>query len=83
MTEQKTKNQQLIKVTPVEETPFAYLEDEKHGNRIIIGNQIASEKTFKNFEEAKNYINEKPWELFTVLAGITAEKAIETKIINK
>lgn len=71
-------------VIDVEETPFHIIEedwgDEKPKTyKIVIGNVIASEKTFQNQNEAEKYIYSKPWKLMYTTIGILTQKFIEAK----
>ena len=47
----------------IDDTPFAAVKQEGVW-KIIIGNMIASPHEFASKEAAKNYVKEKPWELF-------------------
>lgn len=51
-----------------DECPFGIGTNEKYEYVIKLGNQLASEKTFKSPEEARAYIDTKPWELIGILA---------------
>lgn len=46
----------------IEYTPFATVK-QKDGWKIVIGNMIASPLSFESKEEAKEYVEEKHWEL--------------------
>lgn len=50
------------------ECPFGIGTNEKYEYIIKLGNQLASNKTFKSPEEARAYIDTKPWELIGILA---------------
>lgn len=50
------------------ECPFGIGTNEKYEYVIKLGNQLASGKTFKSPEEARAYIDTKPWELIGILA---------------
>ena len=69
-----------------EECPFGIGTNEKYEYIIKLGNQLASTKTFKSPEEAREYIDSKPWELIGILAtgmayafNIEMEKQKKTK----
>lgn len=51
----------------IEDTPFAAVRY-KETWRIVIGNMIASPHEFESKEAAKDYAEEKPWELFWTMA---------------
>ena len=51
-----------------DECPFGIGTNEKYEYIIKLGNQLASGKTFKSPEEARAYIDTKPWELIGILA---------------
>lgn len=61
------KNQNEIKMHDVPNTPFTIVE-QNFECKIVIGNDLASVKKFKNTKDAKRYIYSKPWELIGVLA---------------
>lgn len=46
----------------IERTPFATVK-QKDGWKIVIGNMIASPLVFESKEKAREYVNEKHWEL--------------------
>ena len=48
-------------------TPFSIVGSEGKF-LIVIGNTIASKKTFKTYSKARDYIITKPWELITSIA---------------
>ena len=50
--------------------------------RIAIGRSIVSKMTFKTLKEAKNYIDQKPWELLINVICLVEEKAQEAKNSN-
>lgn len=59
-------------------TPFSIIEnDNKTEYRIVIGNSLASEKTFESENAAKKYINSKPYELIGSLAVVLIQKIKE------
>lgn len=61
----------------VEDTPFNLIIEEKSDEKqiqIVLGNQIASPKKFKNTDEAKKYIYSKPYQLMYVMIGVLCEK---------
>ena len=45
------------------ENPFSIGTNENNETVIRLGGQLASKKTFDNVEEAKKYIESKPWDL--------------------
>lgn len=67
-----------VKYTPIQKTPFTLMGN-KDGVKILIGNQVCSKINFKNEEEAIHYINNKPYDLISVMAMILAEKIYEIK----
>lgn len=74
----------MRKIIDVEETPFHIIEEDwgeekPKTYKIVIGNVIASEKTFKNQNEAEKYIYSKPWKLMYATIGILTQKFIEAK----
>lgn len=56
----------------IEETPFTGVKGNK-GWIIVMGNQMASGKTFDNLNDMKAYIDEKPWELIVNACAIFNE----------
>lgn len=70
---------QSIKATQIHEvngTPFNVIEvnnADKHEEvttcRIVIGNQVISEREFASVEDARAFIAEKPWELIFSLSA--------------
>lgn len=72
------------RIIDVEETPFHIIEEDwgeekPKTYKIVIGNVIASEKTFENQTEAEKYIYSKPWKLMYATIGILTQKFIEAK----
>ena len=63
------------------EDPFSIGTNEKNETVIRLGGQLASKRTFNNVEEAKQYIESKPWELLAILSIAMAEATFRT--INK
>lgn len=49
------------------ESPFSIGTNENNETVIRLGGQLASKKTFDNIEEAKQYIESKPWDLLAIL----------------
>lgn len=59
----------------ISDTPFTAIQKEKDDEWIItIGNQIATDKVFKSYEECKKYVNKKPWDLIGTLAAVFAKE---------
>lgn len=48
--------------------PFSIGTNENNETVIRLGGQLASKKTFDNIEEAKQYIESKPWDLLAILS---------------
>lgn len=55
------------------ENPFSIGTNENNETVIRLGGHLASKKTFDNVEEAKKYIESKPWDLLAVLSIAMAE----------
>lgn len=55
------------------ENPFSIGTNENYETVIRLGGQLASKKTFDNIEEAKKYIESKPWDLLAILSIAIAE----------
>lgn len=55
------------------EDPFSIGTNEKNETVIRLGGQLASKRTFDNVEEAKKYIESKPWDLLAILSIAMAE----------
>lgn len=55
------------------ENPFSIGTNEKNETVIRLGGQLASKRTFDNIEEAKQYIESKPWDLLAILSIAMAE----------
>ena len=55
------------------ENPFSIGTNENNETVIRLGGQLASKKTFDNIEEAKQYIESKPWDLLAILSIAMAE----------
>lgn len=70
------ENNEIREFIPVEETPFNIVKEDGKC-KIIMGNYLVSTKEFKTIEEAKKYINKKPYELLMPAFGILAEKVYE------
>lgn len=55
------------------ENPFSIGTNENNETVIKLGGQLASKRTFDNIEEAKQYIESKPWDLLAILSIAMAE----------
>ena len=65
----------------VEDTVFSIIESNINKEcKIAIANNIISRKTFKNEEEARKYINKKPWELIENMIALYVDYAIVNKL---
>ena len=60
------------------ESPFSIGTNENNETIIRLGGHLASKRTFKNVEEAKQYIESKPWELLAILSVAVAKTTYET-----
>lgn len=60
------------------EDPFSIGTNENNETVIRLGGQLACRKTFENVEEAKNYIESKPWDLIAILSIAMAEATFRT-----
>lgn len=47
----------------IENTPFIVVWNEHQEYKIVMGNDIITNKVFKNLKDAIYFINKKPWEL--------------------
>lgn len=56
-----------------QESPFSIGTNENNETVIKLGGQLASKRTFDNIEEAKQYIESKPWDLLAILSIAMAE----------
>lgn len=63
------KNEELLKITEVDNTPFTLIETNGRVN-IVMKNQIVEENTFDSVEDAKKYIESKPWKLILIAAHL-------------
>ena len=50
------------------ENPFPIGTNENNETVIRLGGQLASRRTFNNIEEAKKYIESKPWDLLAIIS---------------
>lgn len=55
------------------ENPFSIGTNENNETVIRLGGQLASKRIFDNIEEAKQYIESKPWDLLAILSIAMAE----------
>ena len=55
------------------ESPFSIGTNENNETVIRLGGQLASKRIFDNIEEAKQYIESKPWDLLAILSIAMAE----------
>ena len=60
------------------ESPFSIGTNEKNETIIRLGGQLASKRTFNNVEEAREYIESKPWDLLAILSIAMAETTFRT-----
>lgn len=81
MTEEK--KEKLFEIIEVENTPFNILS--RNGKfQIILRNQIVSGTDFLNEEDARNYIESKPWELIMIASHLYSEgiELMKEEILN-
>lgn len=69
----------MSKYEILDNAPFVLVEG-ADGWFIVMGEHILSEKRFETKEQAKNYVNSKPWEL--IFVGASAYNKIVAKIEN-
>lgn len=69
---------ELFKVEEVKDTPFSLISDNK-GVKVIMKNQIVTDKVFETTAEAKKWIAKKPWELILIAGFIYNETVTEYK----
>lgn len=60
------------------ENPFSIGTNENNETVIRLGGQLASKRVFDNIEEAKQYIESKPWDLLAILSIAMAEATFRT-----
>lgn len=60
------------------ENPFSIGTNENNEIIIKLGGQLASKRTFDTVEEAKQYIESKPWDLLAILCIAMAETTLRT-----
>lgn len=72
------EERQEVMIEYVDETPF-YIIGEEEEFVICSGNMRMSRKTFETEKEAREYVEEKPWELIGNLAFLNYLKANEIK----
>lgn len=60
------------------ENPFSIGTNENNEIIIRLGGQLASKRTFDNVEEAKRYIESKPWDLLAILCIAMSETTFRT-----
>lgn len=60
------------------ENPFSIGTNENNEIIIRLGGQLASKRTFDTVEEAKQYIESKPWDLLAILCIAMAETTFRT-----
>lgn len=75
------KSEKIIKknITTYGETPFRIYGDKKNGYLILVGDCIASPKTFATKKEAIEEIEKKNWDLLSTTILILLEKYLEMK----
>lgn len=62
----ENNSQSLIEYKKIDGTPFTMMIEEEKIT-LLLGNQICTEKPFKNEKECKTYVNKKPYELLILL----------------
>lgn len=65
------------------ENPFSIGTNENNETVIRLGGQLASKRTFDNIEEAKQYIESKPWDLLAILSIAMADATFKTLYESK
>lgn len=60
------------------EHPFSIGTNKDNKTIIRLGGQLACNRTFDNIEEAKQYIESKPWDLLAILSIAMAETTFRT-----
>lgn len=88
--EQKEFREKVLKLQEeIKESQFEWdnvfriqtLNEEQTESVIMIGNKLASKELFENKNQAKKYIEKKPWELIAALACSITENTV--KNLNK
>ena len=79
----KVKNVQENKPLQIVQHELFNIIKGPQGYFLAVQNKIVSSKTFKSVEEAKKYINSKPWELLVNVSCICFDIMNENKEQNK
>ena len=67
MTPEKALNPKtLFEVKEVKDTLFTLVKKENEPVMIVIGDTVATAKTFESYEDAEEYINSKPYDLINI-----------------
>lgn len=56
---------------------------DKDGVKITLGNYLITRKVFKSFQQAEDYLNQKPYEILINVACLMAEKTCNELLKNE
>lgn len=74
---QSTSNENMLKYVTIEGSPFTAIQLQNERWALVMGDQLVSDQTFENVDEATKFVESKPWSL------IMTASYIYTDFINK
>lgn len=74
---QSTSNENILRYVTIEGSPFTAIKLENERWGLVMGDQLVSDQTFNDVDEAKEFVDSKPWSLMITAAYIY------TDFINK
>ena len=68
--EQSTSNENMLKYVTIEGSPFTAIQLQNERWALVMGDQLVSDQTFENVDEATKFVESKPWSLIMTASYI-------------
>jgi ElaB/YqjD/DUF883 family membrane-anchored ribosome-binding protein len=68
--EQSTSNENMLKYVTIKNSPFTAIQLENERWALVMGDQLVTDQTFENVDEATQFVESKPWSLIMTAAYI-------------
>ena len=70
---QSTSNENMLRYVTIEGSPFTAIQLQNDRWAIVMGDQLVSDQTFKDVDEASKFVESKPWSLILTASFIYAD----------
>jgi hypothetical protein len=68
--EQSTSNENMLKYVTIKNSPFTAIQLQNERWALVMGNQLVTDQTFENVDEATSFVESKPWSLILTASYI-------------